>query len=102
AGQAGAAAPAARDGLPGLRILLVDDNPINQSLARELLEQEGAQVSIADNGLGALAALTRSGYAHFDLVLMDLQMPEMDGYEATRRIRAHPDGGAVKIVAMTA
>jgi two-component system sensor histidine kinase/response regulator len=91
-----------RDGLPGLRILLVDDNPVNQSLAQELLEQEGAFVTIADNGLGALEALASNGYQHFDLVLMDLQMPEMDGYEATRRIRAHPDGVALRIIAMTA
>jgi two-component system, sensor histidine kinase and response regulator len=91
-----------RDGLPGVRLLLVDDNPVNQSLAQELLEQEGASVTVAGNGRVALEALEREGYAHYDIVLMDLQMPEMDGYEATRRIRAHPEGGKLPVIAMTA
>ncbi|MES2297479.1 MAG: response regulator [Pseudomonadota bacterium] len=94
--------PAARDGLPGVRILLVDDNPVNQSLAQELLEQEGATVTVAGNGRIAMEALAQHGYSHFDAVLMDLQMPEMDGYEATRRIRAHADGASVPLIAMTA
>ena len=74
--------------LPGTRLLLVEDNPVNQQLARELLEQEGAEVSIAENGQVALALLDERGPSWFDAALVDLQMPVMDGYETARRIRA--------------
>ena len=92
--------------LAGMRLLLVEDNKINQMVAQTLLEQEGAQIVLADNGaLGVQAVeLTRSaaGAPPFDAVLMDLQMPVMDGFEATRRLRNTPANAALPILAITA
>jgi CheY-like chemotaxis protein len=89
-----------------LRILLAEDNPVNQKLAIRLLAQMGYSTDVAGNGLEAIAALERTPY---DVILMDVQMPELDGLEATRRIRAadpaESSGGAATgpwIVAMTA
>jgi two-component system, sensor histidine kinase and response regulator len=88
--------------LPGVRLLLVEDNPVNQQLARELLEMEGATVSIAENGRIALGKLAARPVGHFHAVLLDLQMPEMDGYETARRIRELPEHSGLPMIAMTA
>ena len=86
-------------GIQGAHILLVEDNEINQQVAREILEQVGVTVDIAGNGLQAIAALEVHSY---DAVLMDVQMPIMDGYEATRQIRTDARFAALPIIAMTA
>ncbi|WMW81616.1 response regulator [Undibacterium cyanobacteriorum] len=83
-----------------LRVLVAEDNPINQKLARSLLEKWGHQVDVAENGLLAIAMHKRHAY---DVILMDMQMPEMGGIEATQKIRAMEQGDAhVPIIAMTA
>jgi len=86
-------------GLAGVRILLVDDNPINQELACDLLERVGIVVSVASNGREALDQLETR---RFDGVLMDCQMPVMDGYEATRALRLRPGQSDLPVIAMTA
>jgi len=88
---------------PSLRILLVEDNPVNQELGRVILEYFGCRTDLAGNGIEALQAFAGSSY---DLILMDCQMPEMDGYEATREIRRQEAAGHqnrhTPIVALTA
>ena len=87
----------------GQEILLVEDNLINQEIALALLEEVNLKVTVADNGKEALKVLEgRLDGKLFDLVFMDLQMPEMDGYQATKRIRADARYRAMPIVAMTA
>lgn len=83
----------------GSRILLVEDNEINQMVAEELLSQAGMHVTIAENGVEALDILHEQ---EFDLVLMDIQMPEMDGLTATGKLRAERRFASLPIVAMTA
>ncbi len=84
---------------PGLRVLLAEDNLVNQRLASAMLERLGCRVQIVGNGREAVAAV---GVREFDLVLMDCQMPEMDGWEATRQIRSAGRARPVPIVALTA
>jgi CheY-like chemotaxis protein/HPt (histidine-containing phosphotransfer) domain-containing protein len=92
---------ASTEGSKSMRILLTEDNLVNQRLALRLLEKHGHAVAVANNGHEAVAALARE---HFDLVLMDVQMPEMDGLEATAliRVRERDNGVHVPIIAMTA
>jgi two-component system, sensor histidine kinase and response regulator len=87
--------------MPHLRILLVEDNLINQKVASRMLEKNGYVVVVAENGKEALRALDGQS---FDAVLMDVQMPEMDGLEATAAIRAREQGTdrRLPIVALTA
>ena len=90
--------PADLAGQP-VRILLAEDNVINQKVALGLLREIGYRADVANNGLEVLAALDRRPY---DVVLMDCQMPELDGYETSRQIRARADGASVRIIAITA
>ena len=88
-----------RSRLRGAHLLLVEDNPINQELVTELLAEAGVVVEVAEDGRAALAMLAQRAY---DGVLMDCQMPVMDGYQATREIRREPRHAALPIIAMTA
>jgi PAS domain S-box-containing protein len=97
-----AAPPAGPGALAGSSILLVEDNAFNQQVARELLEDAGARVVVAGNGSEALALMRAREGAAFDCVLMDVQMPVMDGFEATRRIRADRQLKDARVIAMTA
>ena len=82
-----------------LEILLVEDNQVNQMVATSLLKKLGHRTDHAENGLKAIQALEKN---HYDLVLMDCQMPVMDGYEATQRIRQNPEWKELPIIAVTA
>ncbi|HET6267527.1 MAG TPA: response regulator, partial [Acidobacteriota bacterium] len=90
-------------GLNGLRVLLAEDNEINQQIAVELLEGVGATVDVASHGGEAVEKLFRGGDPlPYDVVLMDLQMPDMDGYQATTKIRSDSRFKELPIIAMTA
>jgi CheY-like chemotaxis protein len=90
--------------LSGKRVLLCEDHPLNQEITKTLLEDKGMSVKIAGDGRQGLDAFKESKIGEFDLVLMDIRMPVMDGYEATRQIRALPrlDARNVPIIAITA
>jgi CheY-like chemotaxis protein len=81
------------------RVLLAEDNRVNQKVALRMLERLGCQITTADNGREAVEMFDPSRY---DLILMDCQMPEMDGYAATAAIRERPDGKEIPIIALTA
>ncbi|MBR0387331.1 MAG: response regulator, partial [Clostridia bacterium] len=88
----------------GMRVLLVEDNMINMEIAQMLLAQEGFLIETAENGQMALEMTAASRPGYYDVILMDIQMPVMDGYMAAQAIRGLPDPGlaAIPIIAMTA
>ncbi|HMB04111.1 MAG TPA: response regulator [Isosphaeraceae bacterium] len=81
------------------KILLVEDNEMNRDMLTRRLERKGYEVATADDGLTGIAA-AESG--SFDLILMDMSLPELDGWEATRRLRANPRTCSTPIIALTA
>ena len=90
-------------GLSWLRVLFVDDNDTNRELGEEILSEEGAEVTTAANGREALALFEQSPVGYYDVIMMDVVMPEMDGLEATRALRALPreDAKGVCVIALT-
>ena len=88
----------------GMRALLVEDNEINREIAQMLLSQAGFEIDSAVNGKHALDLVSTSEPGFYDVILMDVQMPEMDGYTATKAIRALPNPALseIPIIAMTA
>ncbi|NIB39408.1 response regulator [Pseudomaricurvus alkylphenolicus] len=88
--------------LAGARVLLAEDNLVNQKVAIGILKKKRVEVIVANNGLEAIEQLQRQPIGHFGAILMDMEMPEVDGYEATRRIRKDGKQGSIPIIAMTA
>jgi CheY-like chemotaxis protein len=100
ANQPDAALPAGAGSLAGLSILVVDDDSANQAILEENLTLDGARVTLAGDGLTAVERVRQDGPAAYDIVLMDIQMPGIDGYEAARQILALAPG--LPIIAQTA
>jgi len=98
------ALPVVKNLFEGRRILLVEDNSMNQMIALHMLKETGVELDIAENGLEACDVLKERGGRYYDVVLMDIQMPVMDGYSATQRIRemSDPELSRIPVVAMTA
>ena len=90
--------------LKGKKVLLVEDNELNREIAADILSEEGMIIETAEDGDVAVEIMKNAAEGQFDLILMDIQMPRMNGYEATKAIRALPDKktAATPIVAMTA
>ena len=96
--------PLAMPDFSGRRILVVEDNELNREIAEEILRCMDTEVESACDGARGLAMFEESAVGHYDAVLMDVQMPVMNGYQATKAIRqlSRPDAGTVPIIAMTA
>ena len=96
--------PEADTGLEGLRFLAAEDNEINAEILAELLDMEGASCELVENGQLAVERFRDAAEGEFDAILLDVQMPVMNGHEAARRIRAldRADAGTIPIIAMTA
>ena len=96
--------PATRERIRALRVLVAEDNLVNRTLVTHLLEKRGHRITAVEDGRAAVAVLTSAGAKKFDVVLMDVQMPEMNGLEATAAVRQHEAaaGGHVTIIALTA
>ena len=93
-----------RMAISGMRILLCEDHPLNQEIAKALLEEKGAAVQIAEDGQKGIEAFSQSAVGYFSCILMDIRMPVKDGYETAEAIRAlkRPDAKRIPIIAMTA
>jgi signal transduction histidine kinase/CheY-like chemotaxis protein len=104
ADQRPAAVPGAARSLQGVHVLLCEDHPLNQEIARALLEEQGALVETAENGQTGVDRFCVSPPQYYGVILMDIRMPVLDGYAATRAIRAldRPDARTVPIIAMSA
>ena len=92
----------AEDKFRGKRVLLVEDNEMNREIASEILTEAGLTIEEAEDGEIAVKLVAEKGIEYYDFILMDIQMPVMNGYEATRAIRALQDGGRIPIIALSA
>lgn len=90
--------------LRGKRVLLCEDHPLNIMISKKLLEKEAMIVDVAENGLEGVTMFSKTEPSYYDVILMDIRMPVMDGIEATTKIRAldRPDATSIPIIAMTA
>ena len=86
----------------GLKALLVEDNEMNREIAAEILEETGLQLETAEDGAIAVGMVSEKGTGYYDFILMDIQMPVMDGFEATAKIRELPGGSEIPIIALSA
>ena len=97
--------PQAKENLRGIRVLLAEDNDLNAEIAEIQLEELGIQITRASDGEEAVRIFAENPQGTFNLILMDVMMPKMNGYEATKAIRSlpnRPDAAAIPIIAMTA
>ena len=100
--KASVAAHAEPAELKGIKILLAEDNEMNREIAADILEEAGFEVETAEDGRVAVDMFAKNGAGRYDLILMDIQMPMMNGYEATKAIRELPDGKDIPIIALSA